>query len=294
MNSSGLFKLRKDESALVLNELDDKSLFNYCLTNKSLCPGEEFWRNRFIRKYGKVASEFKNVDRTWKNYYLLAVHYDEKYTPGRALEEVSEKGYFDLIQFFIFKGGHKEQGLRGAAKGGHKELVNFFLEKGMKFLSYGVSGAAEGGNMDLINFLISKRANDWEDQGLIGAAKGGHKKLVDFFISEGAYSWNYALEAAAEGGHRDLIDFFILKGANLNLGLRGAAKGGHKDLIDFFIAKGANSWQDALSYAAEGGQKEFVDFFIAKGANNLMDGLWFAKHGGHKEMIKFFEDKLNA
>ena len=122
-----LSELRKDESWIILGQLDDKSLFNYCLTNKSLCPNEEFWKLRFIAKYGKEAADFKNSDRSWKKYYLLAVHYDEKYFPDKALEKVAEKGYFDLVQFFIKEGANKfrnpayifNSGLEGAIRGGY-------------------------------------------------------------------------------------------------------------------------------------------------------------------------------
>ena len=51
-------------------------------------------------------------------------------------------------------------------------------------------GAARGGHKDLVNLFISKGANDW-DMGMHGAAQGGHKDLVEYFISKGANNWDY-------------------------------------------------------------------------------------------------------
>jgi len=52
--------------------------------------------------------------------------------------------------------------MEGAVKGGHKELVYFFIEKG---------------------------ACDW-NRGMRAAATRGDKELVDFFIAKGADNWN--------------------------------------------------------------------------------------------------------
>ena len=43
-----------------------------------------------------------------------------------------------------------------------------------------MDGAAKGGHQDLVDFFISKGASDW-NLGLRCAAKGGHKDLIDFF-----------------------------------------------------------------------------------------------------------------
>ena len=52
--------------------------------------------------------------------------------------------------------------------------------------------AARGGHADLVVFFISKGASDW-NLGMRGAAEGGHGDLVDFFISKGASSWNWVV-----------------------------------------------------------------------------------------------------
>ncbi len=41
-------------------------------------------------------------------------------------------------------------------------------------------GAAEGGHKDFVEFFIKKGANNW-NWGMGSAALGGHKDLVEFF-----------------------------------------------------------------------------------------------------------------
>jgi hypothetical protein len=124
--------------------------------------------------------------------------------------------------------------------------------------------AARGGHKDLVDFFIGKGATDWE-VGMYGAAMGGHKDLVDFFIEKGASAWNWSMEVAAEGGHKDLVEFFIGKGASAWIwGMRWAAKGCYKDLVDFFIEKGATNWNWGMEAAAEGGHTDLVEFFRSK------------------------------
>jgi len=43
-----------------------------------------------------------------------------------------------------------------------------------------MQGAAQGGHKDLIEWFISKGADDW-NWGMERAAQGGHKELVELF-----------------------------------------------------------------------------------------------------------------
>ncbi len=70
----------KDIDLLILAELDDNDLFNICLVNKyanKLCQNEEFWKERFMKKFGSTAqkhsSRFKFKNISWRNTYLKMV-----------------------------------------------------------------------------------------------------------------------------------------------------------------------------------------------------------------------------
>jgi len=229
---------KKDADLIILSNLDDKSLFRFCISSskdeylKKLCSDESFWRNRL----GKNFPEFKNTSekRNWKQTYLALVYYLNVYGIYKALEKVAKKG--------------------------DKDLVDFFIQKGAWNWNWGMFGAAEGGHRDLVEFFIEKGANEW-NEGMKYAAIGGQKDLIDFFIQKGANDWNMGLYGAAESGNKDLIEFFIQKGADWwNWGMYGAAKGGHKDLVYFFTQLGADNWNVAIIFAEERGHKELADF----------------------------------
>ena len=64
---------QKDTDFLIMENLDDRSLLNYCMTNKrgsELCKDEDFWRRRFISKYGENVAKYKPVHRTWRQHFL--------------------------------------------------------------------------------------------------------------------------------------------------------------------------------------------------------------------------------
>jgi hypothetical protein len=97
-----------------------------------------------------------------------------------------------------------------ASKQGHKDLVQFFIDKGANDWNWALSGASLGGHKDLVEFFINKGANDW-NMALYAASIGGHKDLVQLFIDKGANDWKWALCYAKLGGHRDLVEFFNQK-----------------------------------------------------------------------------------
>lgn len=69
----------KDADLLILSNLEDKDLFNFCLANQKaavLCRDDNFWRNRFYKKYGALleeAPQLKPEDQSWKNFYMSVI-----------------------------------------------------------------------------------------------------------------------------------------------------------------------------------------------------------------------------
>ena len=60
----------KDTDFMIMDLLDDESLLNLCLTDAKLCQDDHFWRRRYIKNFGKHASEFKPAHRKWRRHYL--------------------------------------------------------------------------------------------------------------------------------------------------------------------------------------------------------------------------------
>jgi hypothetical protein len=212
----------RDPDLIILGKLSDGDLLSVRLTNKyanRLCNNEDFWRNRFIEKFGRENMKYKAEKRSWKNFYLLIVKYSNDFILG--LKNAVKEGYRDLVDFFLSQTDDVDEDffMMRSAKAGNQELVNLFIERGARY---------------------------WTG-GLIFAAKGGQREIVDFFIKLGAGNWDHGMANAAKGGHLELVKYFIDKGANMyDLGLRFAAEGGHGELVEFFINKGARNWDSAI------------------------------------------------
>ena len=266
----------KDVDLLILEKLSDKDLIRICLVNayaRKLSYNEDFWRRRFITRFGAEFMKWKNKDRTWREFYLAIIRNIYRYSLTGTVENI-------------------EGGLEESAFKGQKDLVDFFIAKGAKNFENGVEAAIRGKNKDIVYYLISKGVNRGWNGFLDRAAETGDRELVDFFISKGANDWDDALVMASEGGHKELVDFFISKGAKKwNAALSAAAEGGHKELVDFFISKGAKKWNDALRKATKARNKELISFFLAKGATNLNEGVVDAIRGGDVQLVEFFLDK---
>jgi hypothetical protein len=149
----------RDIDKKILDDLDDKSLLNFCKTSKygeMLCQDETFWKRRFISKFGAAD---KNPDRKWKDFYLKIVYYLDKYKNNdRALFNVSTKGIrnLDIIKFFLVRGANVNRGLNGASKGGHIDLVDYFIEREADDYLKSYIYAENGGHKDLLDYFHNK------------------------------------------------------------------------------------------------------------------------------------------
>jgi hypothetical protein len=104
------FSKIKDVDLKILSELDDKSLFQTCMTNKyinNICSNEDFWRNRYIKKFGLEAIKYKPDEKTWKKHYLqVAIDLDRFTTePLKFISHVHWSPRGEKYSFFFFNGG---------------------------------------------------------------------------------------------------------------------------------------------------------------------------------------------
>ena len=216
-----LSKIR-DVDLKILSELDDHDLLNYCRTHKygnELCNNEDFWRNRVQTKF-PGAGKIKSPDTSWKNFYLKIIYYSNKYrNEDDAMFEAVRRNDMDMVQFFVLRGASDwANGMKFAAVGGNRNLVDFFIEK----------AKSEG----------EEWSRFYWNAGLFWSARGGYIDLMKFFIAKGADSLNHALYSAAVESRRDAIDYLISQGANdWSEGLRGAKQARNEELIKFFETK---------------------------------------------------------
>ena len=90
---------QKDVDFIILSKLNDRDLLSVCITDKyanRLCNNEDFWRNRFITKYGVDYIKY-NTLKTWKRFYLLIVKYlNGTNNWNKAMSSAAKSGHSDL------------------------------------------------------------------------------------------------------------------------------------------------------------------------------------------------------
>lgn len=90
----------KDTEYLVLSNLDDRSLLNYCKTAKSakkICNDDNFWKLRFINKFGERYMKYKSEEKSWKQFYLEIVSFLDV-DDIEEIELLSEEKYTDYLK----------------------------------------------------------------------------------------------------------------------------------------------------------------------------------------------------
>ncbi len=157
----------KDVDLMIIMELDDKSLFNFCLTSKrgnNLCD-ENFWRNRLWKYYSKIYPE---EGQKWKELYLKLVYYMNKYKYTM----------------------NSDYGIRRAIFKGRLEVVKYLISKGFVDPSvdnnYAIKYATNNGYLGLVKYLISTGLVDpsSDDNYAIKRARNyGHLKIFKYFLS---------------------------------------------------------------------------------------------------------------
>ena len=187
----------------------------------------------------------KTLLKTTLGYYTLSENYTEIHFMNDILNHKNVEWCSIILKQLPLT--NLDFKLKCTAYIGDMGLVEFFIDKDIKNglandWDWGMYGAALGGHKELVEFFIEKGANMW-NRGMMYAAEGGHKELVDFFIEKGANTWNWGMHRAAIGGHQQLVEFFIEKCienglvSDLNGGIFYAKCGGHNELVDFFKQK---------------------------------------------------------
>ncbi|WP_265027666.1 ankyrin repeat domain-containing protein [Wolbachia endosymbiont (group B) of Chorthippus parallelus] len=255
---------------------------------------------------------------------------------GRNNKHIDDK-LLEVIRFLVRQDRNiiKNKDVYGAgplhiaAQHGHKDIVEFFIQKELNVndadyqqltpLHY----AALHGRLRATKSLVEEGAdiravsNDGKKP-IHSAASNAHKNIVLFFVQQGLsindpdtnLMWT-PLHYAAHSGNLDFVQSLLAEGANFNAvdadnakPLHIAAERGYQKVIELLINQGMNvndlgqdNWTP-LHYAARHGHLGAVRFLVEeKGANiNAVDlsgkiPLHIAAENGHKDIVKFFLDK---
>lgn len=223
--------------------------------------------------------------------------------PDNCLKFFIEKNDFRNARKAIRKGARvRKNNLYSAALRGSKKIVDYFLThysyELREGLGEGLKGAAQGGHEDLIEIFM-KRGTD-VNYGLEGAAISNNKELIDFFLSKGATNWDQGLKGAVTGGNLDLVKFFFRKGAsNRSLLLKEASKNGRLNIVQFLLEGGDEDFDlskfelvggsydtdEAMLLAALNGHLEIVKYLTQRGVVITYDDMRDIAYEGHKDVL---------
>ena len=89
-----------------------------------------------------------------------------------------------IKRYNIYRSSCSNWEIYRAAEFGSKRLVKYVINNGLthrkELWDWGMRGAAHGGHRELVDYFISLGAKNWKG-GIYYAALGGHKDLVKFF-----------------------------------------------------------------------------------------------------------------
>ena len=141
-----------------------------------------------------------------------------------------------------------------ASLGGHVDIVNLMLSKGVTDYANIAYRAAEGGHLDIIDEMAKKctiSPNELTKSDVSHRSKfASPNELAYLAAIEGRIN---VVEAMIQGG----ADFF-------NLIAYGAAMGGHTEIVVRMLSLGADQYQTIASYAANNGCVSIVKLLLDK------------------------------
>jgi hypothetical protein len=207
-----------DTDRKIINELDDNDLFSVCSSTKytqKLCS-EDFWKKRFIEKYGvnlgKYANDsYKNIYRRLSNLSIediLNISIDNGYLPlvDEYLHQYPEYEYKSIIR---------------AISHGNIEIFKLIWNLNPHILSSGVilSDAARNNRLDILEYLskeIPDILDDYPDTIARNAAHAGSIKIFEFLKTRGfnILDSSYAY-LAAQGNNLPFIKWLEKQGADI-------------------------------------------------------------------------------
>ena len=105
--------------------------------NKTVCQSDNFWYRKLQRDYNFTPKESKNSK--------------EKYEILRDIIYKIQESDWDESDW--------DEGMYWAAKRGHKDIIEYFIEKGADNWNLGLGGAAEGGYIFLMEYFLDRGAD---------------------------------------------------------------------------------------------------------------------------------------
>jgi hypothetical protein len=172
----------------ILLQMDDQTLTSACQTDRyisGLCRSEELWRLKIEKDY-YGAGEYKNKDRTWREYYKI-LHQSGRDEDGA--NDAADSGHLDVLKWLASLQPPIPIGVATAnyaAENGHLDVLEWMESLTPKILptASGANYAAESGHLDVLKWMESLTPKILPTAGGANEAAGnGHLDVLIWMAS---------------------------------------------------------------------------------------------------------------
>ena len=238
--------------------MDGKSFLNSMEVNKSW---NYMLKSQSFKRFGKTIFG----QEIWKELLQGA-----KLGTANRIKTIMSSGMVDINNVMdIFRGP-----LHHAAENGHKDVVEFLLDRGAELNQCNNRGltplhfAAKNGHIDVVQLLLDRGADpDSTDKIrltslLIGAFKG-HVRVVQLLLDRGAepntadHIGTTALQHASKKDHKSVVQLLLNRGADPNTAdyfgttaLHHASKKNNNSVVQLLLNRGADPKQGCRNHSA--------------------------------------------
>ena len=204
-----------------------------------------------------------------------------------------------VIDWLIDHGANDwNQGLLGACKGGHLDLVKEMIQRGQRqHVSFdwdeALSNAYYSNDLQVIELLLPYGITNLDEFAYI--CDEGQLQTAQFLLQHGAHLNQNNLNLACGKGQMHIVNLLIEHAhqqhpqihLDWNSAMIEACCGGSWISVQFAIKQGANDWNGGFKSACHWGHLFLVQKMIELGATDLDRGLNVACHNGKKEIVNF-------
>lgn len=252
----------RDVDYKILNELDDKSLVNFCSVNKKAdeyCDDQSFWLNRILIKFPflplNILKRYKK-DK-WSDYYIDLRRFEKYWSDTQIINDpmntklliiTGEQGRLDHIMILLTKklsNKQKAHLYNGALRNNQLDIIKFLVSQKWNInFNFMLEDAVSLRYLDIVKYALENGADihDRDDLTLRHALAKGYLNIAKYLIENGANS-DYVLRVASEKGRLDIVKYLIENGANIhtlnNAPVELAYANGHIDIVDYLVSQGA-------------------------------------------------------
>jgi hypothetical protein len=253
----------------ILLQMDDQTLTSACQTDRyisGLCRSEELWRLKIGKDY-YGAGEYKNKDRTWREYYKIlqgtnintvgannaaerghldVLRWMESLTPKilpdiEGVNEAAYSGHLDVLKWLTLLQPPilpTVNSANEAAANGHLNVLRWMARLTPKILpdKDGVNDAAEG-HLDVLKWMESLTPKILPDEDAANyAAGGGYLDVLQWMakLRPPILPNKFGADVAAANGHLDVLIWMARLTPEIlpdEYGADRAARKGHLDVL---------------------------------------------------------------